>query len=163
MNCDFKASKMKTSRLATTLACSALLGMINAHGAKAAQITAENLRTLQLNKQVSIIDVRPPSDFAAGHIQGARNIAAVDVSKAGLDKGTAGTIYCYDNTHENRKINQQTIFVGTGGSLAHSRISEILSIDLRRDFRSFFHAQRWCVVFQDKSPSMSTVQHPALK
>lgn len=80
---------MRTVRLAAAIVCSALLGVINAYGAEAARITAEKLRTLQLNKQVSIVDVRPPSDFAAGHIQGARNIAAPDASKAGLDKAIA--------------------------------------------------------------------------
>ena len=93
----FKWLQMKTIRLATALSCSALLCVMNAYGAKAARITAENLRTLQLNKQVSIIDVRPPSDFAAGHIQSARNIAAAGVSKAGLDKGTSVTIYCAED------------------------------------------------------------------
>ena len=83
---------MKTLRLTLALACSALICVINAHGTESSRITADKLRTLQLNKQVSIIDVRPPSDFAAGHIQGARNIAAADVSKVGLDKGTAEAI-----------------------------------------------------------------------
>lgn len=97
MNCGLKGIKMKTFRLTMALACTALLSMMNAHGAEAARITAENLRTLQLNKQVSIVDVRPPSDFAAGHIQGAQNIPAAGVSTAGLDKGTAVVIYCAED------------------------------------------------------------------
>jgi rhodanese-related sulfurtransferase len=97
MNCDLKGINMKILGVTTALTCSALLAVMNAHGAESSRITAEKLRTLQLNKQVSIIDVRPPSDFASGHIQGARNIAAADVSKAGLDKATAVTIYCAED------------------------------------------------------------------
>lgn len=91
---------MKTLNLSITLVCSTLLAVMNAHGAEAARITAEKLRTLQLNKQVSIIDVRPPAEFAAGHIQGARNIAAADVSSTGLAKGTAVVIYCSEDPCE---------------------------------------------------------------
>lgn len=97
LTCGNNDMQINTIRMAVALACTALLGAANAHGADAAQITAENLRTLQLNKQVSIVDVRPPSEFAAGHIQGARNIPAAVVSTAGLDKGTAVVIYCAED------------------------------------------------------------------
>lgn len=51
-----------------------LIGIMGATAhAATPRITLDELRALQLNKApIELVDVRMPSDFAKGHIQGAR-------------------------------------------------------------------------------------------
>jgi len=56
------------------------------------------LRRDQLSHKatLSIIDVRPPDDYAKSHIQGARNIPAQSLPTAQLPKDSQIVIYCGD-------------------------------------------------------------------
>jgi len=64
---------------------------------------------------VTIVDVRTPAEFAAGHVQGAVN---VDVQSAGftqqldkLDKGSTYVVYC----HSGNRSKQATDAMGSAG------------------------------------------------
>ncbi len=73
-----------------------LLCLISSGHAAAPKITPDDLRRFQLNKEpgLIIIDVRPPDAYAAGHIQGARNIQAGNVASAGLPLTAHIVVYC---------------------------------------------------------------------
>ena len=64
------------------------------------RMTAEGLRNAQLSResQLTIIDVRSPSDFARGHIQGAQNVPAAALDTAQPPKDGKIVLYCGDNS-----------------------------------------------------------------
>ena len=60
------------------------------------KVDSDDVRRLQLLKtpDLLIIDVRSPSDYAAGHIQGAKNIPAFDFNATALPKDARLAVYC---------------------------------------------------------------------
>ncbi len=54
--------------------------------------------SISVNAQTTIIDVRTPSEFAAGHLEGAQNIdvqsSDFDSQISGLDKNASYVVYC---------------------------------------------------------------------
>ena len=63
-------------------------------GTGESRVSAEKLRSLQLNRQAAIIDVRPPDAFSKSHIQGARNVPSATVATAGIEKTATVVVYC---------------------------------------------------------------------
>jgi rhodanese-related sulfurtransferase len=54
---------------------------------------------LSRNEPVTVVDVRLPSDFNAGHIPGAINLPQGKWhTLAGLDKSRTAVVYCYSQT-----------------------------------------------------------------
>jgi rhodanese-related sulfurtransferase len=62
--------------------------------------SVDDLRRLQLvsPQSLTIIDVRPPSDYAKGHIQGSLNIPVAKLSAAKLPDNANIIVYCGDAT-----------------------------------------------------------------
>jgi hypothetical protein len=62
--------------------------------------SANDLRRLQLTtpQSLTIIDVRPPHDYAKGHIQGSRNIPVAKLSTAQLPQDSKIIVYCGDDS-----------------------------------------------------------------
>ncbi|MCX5797522.1 MAG: rhodanese-like domain-containing protein [Elusimicrobia bacterium] len=60
----------------------------------------DDLRRLQLvsPQNLVIIDVRPPSDFAKGHIQGSRNIPVKNLAAARLPLDSKIIVYCGEDS-----------------------------------------------------------------
>ncbi|MBI3564672.1 MAG: hypothetical protein HY079_05700 [Elusimicrobia bacterium] len=60
------------------------------------RLLPDELRVLQLNHKpaLGLVDVRPPTDYDKGHIQGAKNVVSGEVQKAGLDRNGTIVIYC---------------------------------------------------------------------
>lgn len=62
------------------------------------RIGLDELRTLQLNKAaIELVDVRMPSDFAKGHIQGARNVPQGEIGTGVWDREKQVVVYCTED------------------------------------------------------------------
>jgi len=62
------------------------------------RITHGELRALQLNKApLVLVDVRMPSDFAKGHIQGARNVPQGEIGTGTWDTTKPVVVYCTED------------------------------------------------------------------
>ena len=76
---------MKTKALSSALAIFATLAFTTSLAwATDTKTAADDLRRLQLvsRQTLTIINVRPPNDYAKGHIQGSRNIPVANLSSA---------------------------------------------------------------------------------
>ena len=71
--------------------------MINRGMAGGAAIGTLQATRLMNDRNAVIVDVRPAAEFAAGHLPGARNLAADDLAKRGADL-PAGPIIVVDAT-----------------------------------------------------------------
>lgn len=98
---------MKTLRYITLCALCTLLG--------ACSCTQDGVRTIepqvflsksQSKKNAVVLDVRRPEEYAAGHLQGARNLdwlnpAAFEKGLQGLDKSRTYFVYCRSGKRSN--------------------------------------------------------------
>lgn len=98
---------MKTLRYITLCALGTLLG--------ACSCTQDGVRTIepqvflsksQSKKNAVVLDVRRPEEYAAGHLQGARNLdwlnpAAFEKGLQGLDKSRTYFVYCRSGKRSN--------------------------------------------------------------
>lgn len=83
-----RASRITTSLLLLILATRAL-GAVST-------VSPVELRRLQLvrDSALSVVDVRPPTEFRRAHIQGAVNVPAPSVLDGGLSKNSRIVVYC---------------------------------------------------------------------
>lgn len=62
------------------------------------RVTLDDLRALQLNKApIELVDVRMPSDFAKGHIQGARNVPQGEIGTGVWPRDHHVIVYCTED------------------------------------------------------------------
>lgn len=97
------ASKATGGRLSlmNLAACTILLGLcVSPVFAAVPKISCGDLRQLILIKdqKIVIVDVRPPVDFKAGHIQNAMNIPKELIAKAQLPIGGKIIVYCSEDS-----------------------------------------------------------------
>lgn len=92
------ASLSPSRRSVSALPVSAFFMIFALSAASAAppSISPNALRLLLLTKaaDLAIIDVRPPDAYAKSHIQGAKNVPAAAVARAGLDRNAHIVVYC---------------------------------------------------------------------
>ena len=74
------------------------LAMVPAGFAEAPKLSCDEVRQAQLEREpgLLIIDVRPPADYAAGHIQGAKNIPAYELGSLAVPRDGKVVVYCPD-------------------------------------------------------------------
>lgn len=82
----------------TTIAAMVAMTLLaaGAGAAEPARLGVDGLRRSMLAHEdgLVVVDVRAPGDFAAGHIQAARNVPAAAIETAGLDKSGRIVVYC---------------------------------------------------------------------
>jgi len=66
--------------------------------------------SISVTADTTLIDVRTPSEFAAGHLEGAQNIdvqsATFDQQIAGLDKNASYVVYCRSGNRSAAAVSQ---------------------------------------------------------
>ncbi len=80
------------------LALAYLLSVSSPASAEPPKLSCDEVRQAQLEREpgLLIIDVRPPADYAAGHIQGAKNVSVSDIGSITVPREGKVVVYCPD-------------------------------------------------------------------
>lgn len=93
-----KKSNSLLNLLTQLLVVACCLSFANASETNVTHVNVEQAKKLIANKNVMVLDIRTPEEFAAGHIAGATNInfRAADFEKAiaALDKNQTYVLHC---------------------------------------------------------------------
>ena len=97
-------------RLLVAVACLAVARAADTNVTRITHVNAEQAQKLVTARQVVVLDVRTPKEFAAGHIAGAKNLdfsaADFEQSLAALDKNQTYLVHCASGSRSTRSLPQ---------------------------------------------------------